>query len=101
LRVLLKSAKGLPVADATGSSDPYCVLVPIRRDNTKVCGKATSSIRSKTVDPIWEQTFEFKGEDLQGVLITVVDHDYASADDVLGRVFCPLAEFGEWDRPNL
>ncbi|CAM9621739.1 unnamed protein product, partial [Phaeothamnion confervicola] len=98
--MLLKSAHGLPIADATGASDPYCVLVPLRRDGSKVSAVGGwQRARSKTVNPVWDQTFEFEDDDLQGIEVTVFDHDFASSDDVLGRFFCPVADFGAADCP--
>lgn len=40
LRLVVHSAKGLVSTDATGVSDPYCIVVPVRHDGSEVLAVA-------------------------------------------------------------
>jgi hypothetical protein len=81
LRVRVAHATGLRVADLSGYSDPYVVVR---------CGAQTRRTRiiKKTLQPIWEETFDFKGcldELIVGIRLVVLDHDDVGMDDVLGE----------------
>jgi Ca2+-dependent lipid-binding protein len=54
VRVSLMNATGLLAADKNGLSDPYCKLQCIK-------DKFSSRVCKKTLDPVWEQDFQFKG----------------------------------------
>lgn len=114
LRVTICQAKNLRRADLIGSSDPYCVL-----------GLATSSTHPKahkrfraetkrvdnTLDPVWNEQFEFDVYDrsVQSLLVTVHDYDFTNAlnkgtGDLLGEVEIsitslePNVEVSQWFR---
>ena len=92
LKIVLEKGRGLPSADSNGLSDPYCILT---------CGgqKFTSKTMWKTLDPEWNQTFDFKGvlSDFlsSGIKIKVMDKDTLSFDDYLGEVEVSLQEMVE------
>ena len=82
LRVEVRLASGLLAADLSGFSDPYVVVhCAGQRRKTRVI--------SQTLEPVWEQTFEIKGnlEDFlsSGVRFEVFDWDELGMDDVLGE----------------
>eukprot|EP00966_Prymnesium_polylepis_P318906 7365567-Prymnesium_polylepis.1 len=93
---------GLLVADKDGKSDPYVV---VRLGNIKY----TSRTIRKTLDPVWNQSFEFKtltlGQVLQTrLLLQAYDYDgIAARSDPLGELSVELhalemndlAEFGQ------
>ena len=90
LVVTLKSGEDLVKADVlTGSSDPYCILR---------CGSSNckSAIKYVTLNPRWDQTFEFAVSPIQRLtgrlLIECRDHDLLSEDDFLGTVTVELNE---------
>ena len=55
-KVFIQQAKNLIVGDLT-SSDPYCVVTALSNDG-KLCFEQCTKVVSKTLDPIWEETFE-------------------------------------------
>jgi len=55
VRVRLFSAQDLIAADSNGSSDPYVKLSLGSR-------KDTSTVKEESLDPVWDQVFEFPGE---------------------------------------
>lgn len=90
LIVTLKNGENLVKADLmTGTSDPYCVLR---------CGsdRHKSSIKYLTLNPNWNQTFEFSVSPIQRVsgriLIECRDHDILTDDDFLGNATVELSE---------
>ena len=72
-----------------GSSDPYCLLR---------CGsdKHKRAIKYCTLNPSWNQSFEFSVSPIQRVsgrlLIECRDHDLLSDDDFLGNATIELSE---------
>ena len=104
LRVLVREARRLQQADLIGNSDPYCIL-----------GIATSSAHPKahrrfrgntkhinnTLDPVWEESFEFSVYDrnLQSLLLTVYDYDIGQVGngDMLGEVEIGLNQLPDDD----
>eukprot|EP00740_Mantoniella_antarctica_P002132 CAMPEP_0181355426 /NCGR_PEP_ID=MMETSP1106-20121128/3892_1 /TAXON_ID=81844 /ORGANISM="Mantoniella antarctica, Strain SL-175" /LENGTH=1101 /DNA_ID=CAMNT_0023468163 /DNA_START=126 /DNA_END=3432 /DNA_ORIENTATION=- len=90
LVVTLKTGENLIKADVlTGSSDPYCALR---------CGsdRHKSAIKYRTLNPSWNQSFEFSISPIQRVsgriLIECLDHDVLSDDDFLGNATVELSE---------
>ena len=55
LKVRLERAAGLKAADPNGKSDPYVVL------ETGGLKTQKSSVVPKTLDPVWNESFEFAG----------------------------------------
>ena len=90
LRVLLSKASGLDAADMNGKSDPYVVLLCAAH-------KAKSTIKPKTLSPVWNEEFSFAGT-LQsiitsGLMVKVYDCDNPlkpEKDDILGEKLVSL-----------
>ena len=82
LRIDVLKASGLMAADLSGFSDPYVVVT---------CGgkRLKTKIIEQTLEPVWEQALEFKGqlEDFlrTGVRLQVFDWDELGMHDVLGE----------------
>jgi len=83
LTVFLDRAFELQAADFGGKSDPYVVLHLGDQVHK-------SSTIMKTVDPAYNETFEFRGVlsdfvlDPHGLILEVYDKDVLSGDDVIG-----------------
>lgn len=88
LHIQVKSAEGLPSTDTTGDTNPFvrCFLLP----NTTLGGKRKSSVRERTLDPVWEEEFEYnlvKFDELvvQRVLeVSVWDRDRRGTNSFIG-----------------
>ena len=88
--VSLRGGENLVKADViTGSSDPYVVVR---------CGseKQKTAIKYHTLNPTWNQTFEFPVNPVQRVsgrmLLECRDHDLLSVDDFLGNATIELRD---------
>jgi hypothetical protein len=104
------SARNLLAKDDRGTSDPYCKL---KVKEGRVKQKEKTNVCSKTCDPVWNQTFTFKGccnrvavegrpemnepgkipelnWDLK-LKVSCADQDMMGADENLGVLFVPLA----------
>ncbi|KAL8158740.1 hypothetical protein V2J09_000277, partial [Rumex salicifolius] len=77
LSVTLISAQGLPPADLNGKADPY-VLVKMKKSETR----NKTRVVHNSLDPVWNQTFDFLVEDgLHDMLMLEVwDHDTFGKD---------------------
>ena len=88
LTLTLLSGKGLMAADANGFSDPYVKLT---------LGKVHKKSKTvpKTLNPMWDEPFEFKGllAELadQSLHLECFDHDTFSKDDKLGDAHIQLS----------
>ena len=85
--VTVISARGLKAADSNGKSDPYARIHLHKHTHQ-------SKTKYKTLDPVWEEEFMFKGK--KGPLLTkplhiqLYDSDMLSFDDPLGGVYIDL-----------
>ncbi|XP_022981167.1 synaptotagmin-4-like isoform X1 [Cucurbita maxima] len=86
LSVTVIGAEELPSVDFMGKADPYVVLV-MKKSETKV----KTRVVHDTLNPVWNQTFDFLVEDaLHDLLILEVwDHD-TFGKDKLGRFLMTL-----------
>merc|ERR1712110_590927 len=88
VRVVLKRGEKLKSADSNGFSDPY-VKLQLGPQQHK------SKTIKKTLDPQWDESFEFKGvvKDLlsQPLQLHVFDHDLFGKDDNLGTANVDLS----------
>ena len=80
----IKIIKGydIPPADKTGLSDPFCVLeLQGRKENKK------TSIKTQTLTPTWNQTFQFKilSYNKDRFILSLYDYDKFSKNDLLGQ----------------
>ncbi|XP_037834257.1 synaptotagmin VIII isoform X2 [Kryptolebias marmoratus] len=89
LTVVILEAKNLRSMDFDGSSDPY-VKIQLTLDKTK-WKKKTTSIKKKTLNPYFNEsfTFEVSFDQIQRVnlVISVWDHDAVTRNDAIGKVF--------------
>uniref|UniRef100_A0A9I9CHM1 Synaptotagmin-5-like n=1 Tax=Cucumis melo TaxID=3656 RepID=A0A9I9CHM1_CUCME len=94
LSVTVIAAEDLPAVDFMGKADPYVVLT-MKKSETKVKTRLTigwfRQVVHDTVNPVWNQTFDFLVEDAlhDMLMIEVWDHD-TFGKDKLGRVIMTL-----------
>lgn len=96
LSVTVISADDLPPADIMGKADPFVVL-----HMKKTESKNKTRVVNESLNPVWNQTFDFVVEDgLHDMLILeVYDHD-TFGKDRMGRVILTLTRLlleGEYD----
>ncbi|CAL5358919.1 unnamed protein product [Camellia sinensis] len=86
LSVTVITAENLPAVDLMGKSDPFVVLVLKKSEQ-----KHKTRVVNNTLNPVWNQTFDFVVEDgLHDLLITeVYDHD-TFGKDKMGRCIMTL-----------
>ncbi|CAO2825840.1 unnamed protein product [Amaranthus hypochondriacus] len=86
LSVTVVSAENLPVMDLTGKSDPY-VVVTLKKAGAKM----KTRVLNETLNPVWNQTFDFVVEDaLHELLIfEMYDHD-TIGKNYMGRCIMTL-----------
>lgn len=79
-------ARGLPAMDLNGLSDPYVRLqLGKQRAKTKVV--------KKSLNPSWDEEFNFRVGDLrEELIVSVLDEDKYFSDDFIGQVKLPLAK---------
>ncbi|KAJ8421348.1 hypothetical protein Cgig2_033072 [Carnegiea gigantea] len=72
LSVTVVSAENLPVMDLSGKSDPYVVVI-LRKAGTK----KKTRVLNETLNPVWNQTFDFVVEDAlhELLMFEMYDHD--------------------------
>eukprot|EP01129_Flabellula_baltica_P002901 TRINITY_DN12784_c0_g1_i1.p1 TRINITY_DN12784_c0_g1~~TRINITY_DN12784_c0_g1_i1.p1 ORF type:complete len:406 (-),score=86.40 TRINITY_DN12784_c0_g1_i1:1061-2278(-) len=85
--VTVKSARNLAPMDKGGTSDPYVILTT---DFDKQ--KFKTKIIKKTLNPVWDQEFQFYGEPSGNLLLKIWDKDKWVKDDFLGDVMIPLEQ---------
>ena len=100
LQLCLRRAMGLVGVDMNGKSDPYTVIElvnPHEIVKSKPKTKFTSTIKAKTLNPVWNENFELKGTltELVGreLLIRVFDCENPTRpekDDLLGETSIAL-----------
>lgn len=86
LSVTVVAAEDLPAVDLMGKADPYVVLI-MKKAETKV----KTRVVNDSLNPVWNQTFDFVVEDgLHELLILELwDHDTFGKDRI-GRVIMTL-----------
>mmetsp|Transcript_17781 Transcript_17781/g.40242 ORF Transcript_17781/g.40242 Transcript_17781/m.40242 type:complete len:1378 (-) Transcript_17781:1476-5609(-) len=91
LRITVVGGKGLPKMDRFGKADPYVVL--------DVDGqKAKTRILKKTLDPVWEETFDFYVRSFDSnILVECFDWDFADSHDFMGCVEVDMNSLLEGD----
>ncbi|XBI59507.1 hypothetical protein VPH35_040555 [Triticum aestivum] len=88
LQVTVISGEDLPAMDMNGKSDPY-VVVSLKKTKTK----HKTRVVNESLNPVWNQTFDFVVEDgLHDMLmLEVYDHDTFSRD-YMGRCILTLTK---------
>ena len=89
LRIHLLQGKRILIADACGTSDPYCVLT-VGDPKEKKLPKKQSKIIDRNLDPVWNQVFVFPAKSSDILTINCYDKDVVGKDDFLGKVVLPL-----------
>ncbi|KAJ4878870.1 Synaptotagmin-5 [Raphanus sativus] len=98
LSVTVISAEEIPIQDMMGKADPYVVL-----SMKKSGAKSKTRVVNDSLDPVWNQTFDFVVEDgLHDMLVLEVwDHD-TFGKDYIGRCILTLTrvimeeEYKDW-----
>ncbi|XP_057799976.1 synaptotagmin-4-like [Salvia miltiorrhiza] len=72
LSVTVVSAEGLPATDLMGKSDPFVVLTMKKSEH-----RNKTRVLNDTLNPVWNQTFDFVVEDglHELLMVDVYDHD--------------------------
>eukprot|EP01080_Neovahlkampfia_damariscottae_P005834 gene5834-9657_t len=87
VRLRIKKAKNLRVADLNGFSDPYVIIHVF--ENNKVVEKHKTSVIQKNLNPKWNETFELKklnlNDDSSFIKLILNDKDFLKPDDALGN----------------
>ena len=87
LYIKVISGREIPVADATGLSDPFCILELVNRND-----KRKTLIRKQTLTPVWNQEFQFKilSYNNDVFCLSLFDYDKYSKNDLLGKWDIPI-----------
>ena len=90
LTVHLKEASNLPAKDRSGTSDPF-VVMHLHPNKEEIF---ESKIVYKTLNPIFNQSFQFQLDDVhrQSLVFRIYDHDRFSKNDMIGGVVLPLKD---------
>ncbi|XP_027356405.1 synaptotagmin-4-like [Abrus precatorius] len=88
LSVTVISAEDLPVADLMGKADPFVILMLKKSEK-----KLKTRVVNESLNPVWNQTFDFVVEDGLHEMLTVEvwDHD-TFGKEKLGRVILTLTK---------
>eukprot|EP00727_Mastigamoeba_balamuthi_P012865 m51a1_g8200 hypothetical protein (303) ;mRNA; r:21291-22799 len=83
LWVTVVEARNVPAADVGGTSDPYVKI----KDVEGLAGHgAKTAVKKKTLNPSWNETFEFDFNfKLKALRFKVFDHDMVGSDDLIGK----------------
>ncbi|XP_022730515.1 synaptotagmin-4 isoform X2 [Durio zibethinus] len=86
LSVTVIAAENLPAVDFMGKADPYVVLI-MKKSETK----AKTRVANETLNPVWNQTFDFVVEDAlhEMLILEVWDHDTFKKEKI-GRCLMTL-----------
>ncbi|CAK8986779.1 unnamed protein product [Durusdinium trenchii] len=91
MTILIRHAEGLPPADANGKSDPFCSMQLVG----KPYSRSTTTIKSRTLEPVWNETLTDKHRYEVGDSISfkVWDYDKAGGNDLLGECVLDGSQF--------
>lgn len=106
--IWLSNVKGasLKATDISGSSDPYlffwCPEIGVTNEGKHGWDGNSTTHKTQTLEPSWEETdiptLHCMTADIDVIskahlVISIVDHDLADADDDMGCIVLPLADF--------
>ena len=82
LYIKVLSGSKIPVSDESGLSDPFCVLELLNRKDQR-----KTEIKKQTLNPIWNQEFQFKilSYNTDVFSLSLYDYDKYSKNDLLGK----------------
>jgi len=91
VNVVIRHAEGLPPADANGKSDPFCSVMLVG----KIYTKSLTTIKPKTLDPVWNEHFTDKHRYEVGdcIVFKIWDYDKTGDNDLLGEVILDSSQF--------
>nr|XP_032815859.1 synaptotagmin-13 isoform X2 [Petromyzon marinus] len=93
LRVVIIEASGIPKTDKAGFCDPFVVLSLYTKT---VCQKGETSVKQKTVHPVWNEAFTFNltCEELTDstLILSLYDFDKFSRCNFVGDIRLKLAD---------
>ena len=93
MAVHLQEASNLPAKDRSGTSDPF-VVMHLHPNKEEIF---ESKIVYKTLNPVFDQSFEFHNLQLddvqrQSLVFRIYDHDRFSKNDMIGGIALPLKD---------
>ena len=93
MTVHLQEASNLPAKDRSGTSDPF-VVMHLHPNKEEIF---ESKIVYKTLNPVFDQSFEFHNLQLddvhrQSLVFQIYDHDRFSKNDIIGGIVLPLKD---------
>jgi len=91
LKIFIIGARGLPPADTNGKSDPYCTCQLVGKQYSK----SQTKVKSRTLEPRWEEEFNDKHRYDEGdnLIFEVFDYEKSGKHDLLGRATLENALF--------
>ncbi|KAI1705747.1 c2 domain-containing protein [Ditylenchus destructor] len=98
-------AKQVIPLDSNGLSDPFVVMELVPRCRYASQPTARTKVVSKSLNPIFDETFEFhmppKIFPSSMVHFVVMDHDFLRSNDFAGEAFLDLAEVPGFGQPGM
>ena len=82
INIKILNGNDLAIQDLNGFSDPYCVVYIGK-------SKLKTSVKFKTLNPIWEEQLDFKISNpgsIEQIIIDCWDYDLAKTHDFLGQI---------------
>eukprot|EP00435_Cladocopium_sp_Y103_P039822 s467_g10.t1 len=91
MTILVRHAEGLPPADANGKSDPFCSMQLVG----KQFSRSITTIKSRTLEPVWNETLTDKHRYEAGdsLSIKIWDYDKAANNDLLAEGILDGSQF--------
>ena len=85
IKITLKSATGIRPMDLNGKADPYVIVQHDNNDGKKQQLFKTK-VHKKTLEPVWDETFEIDPKQVGKLLLTVMDKDLIGSDEQVGTI---------------